>query len=396
MTADGPWEGQARQWRDPAQIVAQWEHAGVDNASLRHRTRGAFWEVLEGSGATLLVSREYEHFLMALGIRAGRPHVSFLPLPHPSGIAVDDRRNRVFVASTRNPNQVHELAAIQSTVERLDLPAGPDADAARPLMPVRSWTYPGSLYMHDLAFVGDALHANAAGRNTVIRLDERGGWKEAWWPHAIEREGVPETRLNYLQLNSIAAGPTLARSFFSASSERIGRRRPGHLDFPVDGRGVVFSGRTREPVVRGLTRPHSARLRNERLWVLNSGYGELVRVDEGRAEALCRLEGWTRGLWFGRDVAFVGTSRVIPRFRRYAPGLDLDRSRCAIHAIDLQTGRSMGSVEWPEGNQIFAVEGVPRELTLGLPFLQHPRRTKAALFYTFSTEPTTTREGSGT
>ena len=37
-------------------------------------------------------------------------------------------------------------------------------------------------------------------------------------------------------------------------------RRPGHLNFPVDGRGVIFSGRTRDVVATGLTRPHSARL----------------------------------------------------------------------------------------------------------------------------------------
>ncbi len=95
-------------------------------------------------------------------------------------------------------------------------------------------------------------------------------------------------------------------------------------------------------------------------------------------------------------MAFVGTSRVIPRFRRYAPGLDLDRSTCGIHAIDLATGRSLGSLEWPGGNQIFAVEGVPRTVTLGFPFRPRQRRTSTSLFYTFSTEPTTTREGSVT
>ena len=36
------------------------------------------------------------------------------------------------------------------------------------------------------------------------------------------------------------------------------------------------------------------------------------------------LPGWTRGLWFHGSTAFVGASRVIPRFSNYAPGFDVD------------------------------------------------------------------------
>jgi hypothetical protein len=122
------------------------------------------------------------------------------------------------------------------------------------------------------------------------------------------------------------------------------RRRPGHLNFPVDRRGVIFSGATREPIVEGLTRPHSARLRDGVIWIDNSGYGELGRVVDGTFEPVVRLPGWTRGLSFAGDIAFVGTSRVIPRFRRYAPGLDEARSECGIHAIDVHSGKIQGSL----------------------------------------------------
>ena len=66
-------------------------------------------------------------------------------------------------------------------------------------------------------------------------------------------------------------------------------------------------------------------------------------------------------------MALVGTSRVIPRFRMYAPGLDLDRSVCGVHAIDRRSGQLLGSLIWPEGNQIFAVEAVPLSVTSGFP-----------------------------
>jgi uncharacterized protein (TIGR03032 family) len=191
---------------------------------------------------------------------------------------------------------------------------------------------------------------------------------------------------NHLQLNSIAAGASLAKSYFSASTDRISRRRPGHANFPVDRRGVVFSGATREPIAFGLTRPHSARLRDGALWVLNSGYGEYGRIDAGAFHNVAALPGWTRGLAFHSRVAFVGTSRVLPRFRQYAPGLRLDRAVCGVHAIDAESGRVLGSLTWPRVNQIFAIDWVPRRVAEGLPFVIGASGPPVSLFYAYRPE----------
>jgi uncharacterized protein (TIGR03032 family) len=357
---------QGRELRDPAQIVAQWSEAGaVDAHALEAKATGAWWSTLQATGATLIVSREYEHLLLAITAGA-RPRVSYLRLPHPSGIAFDPAAGRLYVASTRNPNQIYEFAPAVATMPRGDA-ATPRLRPARPLVPTRTWFLPGSYYIHDLAMIGPRLHANSVGQNVVVAIgDEKA--EAVWWPASIERGGVPRTDRNYIQLNSIAAGDDLAGSFFSASGERPGRLRPGHLEYPVDGRGVIFSGATREPVVRGLTRPHSARLHGGRLWGDNSGYGELGVADAGRFTAVAKLPGWTRGLGFAGDVAFVGTSRVIPRFRQYAPGLDVDRSVCAIHAVDTRSGKILGSLTFPYGNQIFAIEPVPAAWSGGFPF----------------------------
>ena len=330
------------EWRDPAQVVALW--AGGERPSLRMRVRGAFWEALDG--VCLLVTREYEHVVVALA-NGSQTHMA---LPHPSGIAVADER--VTVASTRNPNQLVELR--------------PAASEGRPLVAVRSQFHPGALYLHDLAYVGGVLHGNAVGQNAVVRLDRERA-ERVWWPKAIETDAGPDFSRNYLQLNSIAAGASVESSFFSASADRMSARRPGHRNFPVDGRGVIFSGRTREPVVRGLTRPHSARLHEGELWVESSGYGEVGVAADGSFEVVARLPGWTRGLAFHGNVAVVGTSRVLPRFHMYAPGLDLERSVCGVHAVDTRSGEVVGSLVWPEGNQVFAVEAVPLTLTSGFP-----------------------------
>jgi uncharacterized protein (TIGR03032 family) len=378
-----------RAWRHPGQVAAIWNDADAPPSSaLQHRASGSWWETLEAAGLTLLVTREYEHLLLAVTVIRGKPLVSYLPLPHPSGLAVDRRRNVVHVGSTRNPNQIYDLAPVDELLPRFDMrPAG----VQRPtLVPVRARMLPGSLYTHDLAFVGGRLHANASGHNAVVRITDgagprfsAGGFEYAWWPRCAETKSGVVIQQNHLQLNSIAAGASLAKSYFSASTDRISSRRPGHANFPVDRRGVVFSGATREPIAYGLTRPHSARLRDGQVWVLNSGYGEYGRIDAGAFHSVATLPGWTRGLAFHKRVAFVGTSRVLPRFRQYAPGLRLDRAVCGVHAIDAASGRVLGSLTWPGGNQIFAVDWVPRSVAEALPFVMGAPGPPLPLFYAY-------------
>jgi uncharacterized protein (TIGR03032 family) len=384
---DNLWARHNAEWRDTAQIASQWAEARkIDPDLLRYRARGAWWDTLEAARITLLVTREYEHLVMAINVTHGKPVVTFIPLPHPSGVVVDRKKNIVTIASTRNPNQIYDFEPVAGLVPRRDTP--PMSIEGRPLVPVKSRFYPGCTYLHDLTLVNGQLHGNAVGHNAVVRLDPDGRMTRVWWPRCIEGPQGPLFEQNYIQLNSIAAGNDLSTSYFTASADEISSRRPGHRNFPTDGRGVIFDGTTREPMVRGLTRPHSARLHQKKLWVANSGYGELGFVNKGELETVVELPGWTRGLTFRGRIGFVGTSRVIPRFRQYAPGLDVDRSQCGVHAVDISTGRLLGSLIWPYGNQIFGVDWAPRGRISGFPFSASrrgsaPRAKK--LFYAYTT-----------
>jgi uncharacterized protein (TIGR03032 family) len=380
------WSRHSAEWRDSAQICSQWREAALVDARLLESSHSKnWWRLLRELGITLLITREYEHLVMALTAAGSRPRTSYLPLPHPSGLAVDRSAQRVLLASTRNPNQVYTLKPVNSVLSRADMP-GPSVDGGF-LTPVSSAFYPGSLYLHDLAVIGTSLFGNAVGQNAVARLEPDGQFELAWWPRAVEREGKPVTDRNYIQLNSIAAGKSLATSYFSASSAKMGRLRPGHLNYPVDRRGVIFSGRTREPICTGLTRPHSARLRDGKVWVANSGYGELGFVNGGRLEVVARLPGWTRGLCIVKDIAFVATSRVIPRYAGYAPGLDMEKSRCGVHAVCCKTGKLLASLEWPRGNQVFAIDWIDSAVSTGFPFVAETRKQAKlpAFFYTYMT-----------
>ena len=381
------WARHNADWRDTAQIASQWKEAReIDPRLLRYRVRGPWWELLADAGVTLLVTREYENLVMAMCVTEEKPSVTFLPMPHPSGLAIDRKRSVVYLASTRNPNQVFNLKRLSTQIPRLDVARA--ECLGYPLVPVSSRFFPGCLYLHDLALVGGELHANAVGQNAVIRISRDGDLRRVWWPSCIETSSGPVFGQNQLQLNSIAAGPSLTESFFSASTDSVSRLRPGDRYFPIDKRGVIFSGKTRAPVVRGLTRPHSARLHRKRLWVDNSGYGEVGICREGQFTVVAALPGWTRGLCFHKNIAFVGTSRVLPRFRQYAPGLDPDSSRCGVHAVDVGSGAVLASLIWPFGNQVFALEWIPARVSRGFPFKTARRilEVEKKLFYSFSTE----------
>jgi len=382
------WEIHNHEFRHPLSVAGQWQHINeIDPRLLEFEIKGDWWGALASTGQTLIVTREYEHLVMALSIASGKPRITYLRLPHPSGVAIDRRNHRVYIASTRNPNMIYEFlpcSGFESHLGTVSL-----APQTGTLLPNRARYFPGCLYVHDIALIDGRLHANAVGMNAVVELPDTGGYKRVWWPRCID-QGKDLFDRNYLQLNSIAAGNTVRDSFFSASAANPGARRPGHLDFPVDRRGVIFSGKTRQVVAGGLTRPHSARLINGSIWVDNSGYGEIGRIKDRVYQPVTRLPGWTRGLFHARNgIIFAGTSRIIPRFRRYAPGLNWRTSKAGIHAIELRTGRLLGSLYWPNGNQIFAIEGVGTEHVCGFPLTGRgvsSSRRVGRLFFTGRTQ----------
>ena len=332
------------QLRDPAQIVAHWSKQVTSTpgfSTTMYKASGGIYSPRAASLSLLRGNTNISSWLSRLA--AGFLISRFLIHQDWSSIATD-----WLCTLLRHAIRIRFLiwCRLQASVNRSDDLV---TQTENELIPIRSRFLPGCLYIHDLAMVTDKLHCNAVGENAVLRLDDDGGVERVWWPRCIDTENGPIFGRNHIQLNSIAAGKDLAGSYFSASSSEVMRFRPGHLRFPVDKRGVIFSGSTREPVAWGLTRPHSARLHRDAVWVNNSGYGELGYAEAGGFHPVVQLPGWTRGLCFHGDIAFVGTSRVIPRFQRYAPGLNLQTSICAVHAVDIRTATIRGSLRLEVG-----------------------------------------------
>ncbi len=80
--------------------------------------------------------------------------------------------------------------------------------------------------------------------------------------------------------------------------------------------GVLIDVETGEIMLGGLAMPHSPRWHDGRLWMLNSGAGELLLVDPQQrpgARSYAGLPGYLRGLCFRGPYALVGLSKIRER-----------------------------------------------------------------------------------
>jgi uncharacterized protein (TIGR03032 family) len=153
----------------------------------------------------------------------------------------------------------------------------------------------------------------------------------------------------------------------------------GWRDRRSDG-GVVIDVEANDVLCEGLSMPHSPRLHQDKLWVLNSGTGELGFVDtQGRNfEPVAFCPGYARGLAFAGNTAIIGLS--LERDNRSFQGLPLDaalksrntEARCGLVIVDLDSG---DTVAWVR------LEGVVHEL-YDVAFLPRARRPTAIGFKT--------------
>jgi uncharacterized protein (TIGR03032 family) len=89
--------------------------------------------------------------------------------------------------------------------------------------------------------------------------------------------------------------------------------------------------------------PHSPRWHRGRLWLLESGRGSLAVADleRGTVETVAQLPGFTRGLAFAGDYAFVGLSQVRETLFDGVPVTTVEERTCGVWVVDVRTGATV-------------------------------------------------------
>ena len=197
----------------------------------------------------------------------------------------------------------------------------------------------GAIDTHDIAVDadGNVVFVNTA-YSCLATTSERFSFRPLWQPPFISML-APEDRchLNGLAMENGRPAYVTAVSRSDVVSGWRARRQAG---------GCLVDVAANEVVTDDLSMPHSPRIHDGRLWVLNSGTGELGEVDRGsgRFEAVAFCPGFLRGLAFADGHALVGLSK--PRREEAFQGLALDDrlrdkdadARCGIYVIDLKRG----------------------------------------------------------
>ena len=211
----------------------------------------------------------------------------------------------------------------------------------------------GDLDVHELAVQpgGRVIFVNTS-YSCLAELDLMHSFRPIWKPPFISRL-APEDRCH---LNGMALHEGNPRYVTAVCRSDIVN---GWRDRRAEG-GVLIDLGDNRILSEKLSMPHSPRLWNGGLWVLNSGTGHLCRIDpaNGALEQLAFLPGFLRGLAFHGGTAVVGLS--LPRNKSFA-GLELDDNLrkkdadpwCGIQVIDLRNGDVL---QW------IRLEGFVREL----------------------------------
>jgi len=228
----------------------------------------------------------------------------------------------------------------------------------------------GDIDIHDIHAGEDGRPIFVATRfNCIATLAERGSFRTLWHPPFIDRIAAEDR----CHLNGMAVAGGRPKYVTCVSRTNIAEGWREHRR----GGGVVLDVETGEAVATGLSMPHSPRLHDGTLWLLQTGTGEFGRIDlaTGRFEPVCFLPGFARGLAFCGHHAIIGLSR--PRENRTFEGLKLNERleregvspQCAICIVNLRTGdlehrlQIEGVVQ--ELYDVAVLPGVTRPMALG-------------------------------
>ncbi len=312
---------------------------------------------LASTGGGLAFSTYQAGKLFLLGTKAdGKLSVFERTLARCMGVGVSADARSLLVASEY---QIVRFDNVMAGSPPMD--SGIDAS----FVPHQTWIT-GDVDVHDIGFGADGkpLFVNTLF-NCIATVSDGYSFKPLWQPPFISKMAAEDR----CHLNGMALEDGVARYATAVSRSDIA---DGWRDRRADG-GIVIDVASGEIIGSGLSMPHSPRLHGGKLWLINSGTGELGTVDlaSGTFSPVAFVPGFARGLAFVGNHAVVGLS--LPRDNRTFSGLPLDEAlkgrdadaRCGLAVIDLTSG---DMVHWVR------IEGVVRELfdVVALPGTRQP------------------------
>jgi uncharacterized protein (TIGR03032 family) len=241
---------------------------------------------------------------------------------------------------------------------------------------VRSAWYTGPIHCHDMAWCGEELWVVNTLFSCLCTAGPDFSFQPRWQPPFITALAAEDR----CHLNGLAIHENQPRYVTAlAETDTPGGWRPNKVHT-----GCILEVPSGKVVARGLAMPHSPRLHDGRLWVLDSGRGQLALVDPGLGQVrpVAGVPGYARGLAFLGPFAFVGLSRI--RETSVFGGMPIAEKReqliCGVGVIDVRNGQTVATFMLRSGvEEIFDVQVVRRRcLALSGP---HPDRDQSPVLW---------------
>ncbi len=306
-----------------------------------------FPNLLDHLGISLLVTTYQAGKLVILRAEGDVLNTHFRGFNKPMGLAVDG--DRLAIGAGIEIWEYHNVPALARRLQ----PAGKHDACFLP----RSGHLTGNVLIHEMAWHDGELWFVNTRFSCLCTRDRWHSFVPRWRPAFISGL-APEDRCHLNGLGFTPDGRCLVTALGETDSPNGWRADKCHGGILLDaGRGEVL--------VRDLAMPHSPRAHDGRIWLLESGAGTFGYIDEraGRYEPIAELPGFTRGLDFYGDYAFIGLSQV--RESSVFSGLPITdgsaERHCGVWVVDLRSGRTVAFVRFEDALQeIFAVQVVPQ------------------------------------
>jgi uncharacterized protein (TIGR03032 family) len=209
----------------------------------------------------------------------------------------------------------------------------------------------GEIQAHEIGF-GDELWIVNTLFSCLSTLQADFSFVPRWRPPFVSAL-APEDRCHLNGLAMHEGRPKYVTALAETDTADAWRENKSRSGCLID----VDSG---EVIARGFAMPHSPRVHLGQLWLLDSGRGELLRIDpaDGGTHLVGRFPGYARGLALAGPLAFVGLSKI--RETSTFGGLPIaerrEQLKCGVVVVNVQTGAHVGQFEFSSGvDEIFDV-----------------------------------------
>ncbi len=305
-----------------------------------------FAALLKQLGASLLVSTYQANKLLVVRAAGGGLSMLVRTFDRPMGLAADAHR---LAIGTRD--QIWFLRNAPDLAPRVE-PAGMHDACFLP----RSCHVTGDIGVHELAWAGDELWAVNTRFSCLCTLHPDYSFVPRWRPPFISGLAA-EDRCHLNGLAILDGRPKYVTAL--GETDTAGGWR---ADKPAG--GCLVDVGTGAVVTRGLSMPHSPRMHDGQLWLLESGTGRLLLVEAstGRRQTVAEAPGFARGLAMVGPFAFIGLSKI--RKTSAMDGVPLaerrEQLKCGVAAVDLRSGQVVAFLEFQSAvEEIFDVQLLP-------------------------------------